>query len=184
LPEPVAQNLAEPAVRRALEQGVGPGAADLASKVTVDIGMIEGGLETNMIPSECRLEADIRLTVGVGKARVREQVEQILKDFPEVTVEEMSNPEDEANWCNPDGRMPRLVQDAAVRVTLIRPMPVITLAATDAKYWRQRRVPAYIYGCSPDRMGTYDEAVDVKEFLNIVGVHALAAAAYLARKQD
>ena len=182
MPEPVAQNLADPAVRRALEQGLGPDAADLATKITVNIGMIEGVLKSNMIPSECRLEADIRLPVG--KARVREQVERILKDFPEVTVEEMSNRVDEANWCNPDGRMPRLVQDAAVRVTLIRPMPVITLAATDARYWRQRGVPAYIYGCSPDRMGTYDEAVDVEEFLNIVRVHALAAAAYLAREQD
>jgi succinyl-diaminopimelate desuccinylase len=183
VPEPVAQNLADPAVRRALEEGLGPGAAELASKVTVNIGMIEGGLKTNMIPSECRLEADIRLPVGVGKARVREQVEQILKDFPEVTVEEMSNPEDEANWCDPDGRMLRLIQDAAERVAGIRPLPVITLAATDARYWRQRGVPAYIYGCSPDRMGTYDEAVDIEEFLNIVRVHALAAGAYLAREQ-
>jgi succinyl-diaminopimelate desuccinylase len=80
--------------------------------------------------------------------------------------------------------MLRLIQDAAERVAGIRPLPVITLAATDARYWRQRGVPAYIYGCSPDRMGTYDEAVDVEEFLNIVRVHALAAAAYLAREQD
>jgi succinyl-diaminopimelate desuccinylase len=183
-PEPVAQNLADPAVRRALEEGLGPGAAELASQVTVNIGMIEGGLKRNMIPSECRLEADIRLPVGVDKARVHEQVAQILKDFPEVTVEEMSNPEDEANWCDPGGRMLRLIQDAAERVAGIRPLPVITLAATDARYWRQRGVPAYIYGCSPDRMGTYNEAVDVEEFLNVVRVHALAAAAYLAREQD
>ena len=80
--------------------------------------------------------------------------------------------------------MLRLIQDAAERVTGKRPLPVITLAATDARYWRQCGVPAYLYGCSPDRMGTYDEAVDVEEFLNIVRVHALAAAAYLARKQD
>jgi succinyl-diaminopimelate desuccinylase len=182
LPGPVAQNLADPAVRRALEEGLEPGAAALVSQVTVNFGMIEGGLKTNMIPSECRLEADIRLPVGVGKARVREHLEQILKDFPEVTVEEISNPEDEANWCDPDGRMLHLIQDAAERVTGIRPQPVITLAATDARYWRQRGVPAYVYGCAPDRMGTYDEAVGIEEFLNVVRVHALAAAAYLARE--
>ena len=70
--------------------------------------------------------------------------------------------------------MLRLIQDAAERITGKLPLPVITLAATDARYWRQRGVPAYIYGRSPDRMGTYDEAVDVEEFLNIVCVHALA----------
>jgi succinyl-diaminopimelate desuccinylase len=179
-PPAVARNLADPAVRAALEQGLGPGAADLVSQVTLNIGMIAGGLKTNMIPSACRLEADIRLPVGVSKARVRSQLEALLKDFPEATVAEASNADDEANWCDPQGRMLRLIQDAAQHVTGIRPLPVITLAATDARYWRQRGIPAYIYGCAPDRMGTYDEAVTVAEFLNVVRVHTLAAAAYLA----
>jgi len=59
-------------------------------------------------------------------------------------------------------------------------LSVVTLAATDARYWRRHGIPAYIYGCSPDLMGTYDEAVGVEEFLNVVRVHTLAAAAYLA----
>jgi succinyl-diaminopimelate desuccinylase len=180
MPEAVARNLADAAVRTALEEGLGRGAADLVSQVTLNIGMIEGGLKTNMIPSECRLEADIRLPVGVSKARMRSQVEGIVKDFPEVSVEEVSNVNDEANWCDPEGPMLRLIQDAAQRVTGIRPLPVITLAGTDARYWRQSGVPAYVYGCSPDLMGTYDEAVGIEEFLNVVRVHALAAAAYLA----
>jgi succinyl-diaminopimelate desuccinylase len=182
VPQSVARNLADPAVRSALDHGLGKGAADLVPKVSVNIGSIEGGLKTNMIPSECRLEADIRLPVGVSKARIRSQVERILQDFPDVTVEEVSNAADEANWCDPDGQMLRLLQDAADRVTGIRPVPVITLAATDARYWRLSGVPAYIYGCSPDRMGTYNESVAVDEFLNVVRVHALAAAAYLAEQ--
>ena len=74
-------------------------------------------------------------------------------------VEEVSSSGDEANWCDPDGEMLRLIQDAAERVAAVRPVPVITLAATDARFWRLSGVPAYIYGCSPDRMGTYDESV-------------------------
>jgi succinyl-diaminopimelate desuccinylase len=76
--------------------------------------------------------------------------------------------------------MLRIIQDTADRVTGLRPVPVITLAATDARFWRISGVPAYIYGCSPDLMGTYNESVGVEEFLNVVRVHALAAAAYLA----
>lgn len=180
MPAAVARNLADPAVRRALDEGLGKGAADLVPKVSLNIGMIEGGLKTNMIPSLCKLQADIRLPVGVSKARMRSEVARILKDFPEVTVEEVSNPRDEPNWCDPNGQMLRLIQDAAERVAGICPVPVITLAATDARFWRLSGVPAYIYGCSPDRMGTYDEAVSIEEFLNVVRVHALAAAAYLA----
>jgi succinyl-diaminopimelate desuccinylase len=180
MPAAVARNLADPAVRKALEDGLGKGAANLVPKVTLNIGMVDGGLKTNMIPSQCKLEADIRLPVGVSKVRVRAEVQRILKDFPEVTVEEVSNTADEANWCDPEGQMLGIIQDAAERVAGIRPVPVITLAATDARFWRLSNVPAYIYGCSPDLMGTYNESVGVEEFLNVVRVHALAAAAYLA----
>jgi len=180
MPAAVARNLADPAVRAALEQGLGPGAAELVAAVTLNIGMIEGGLKTNMIPSGCRLEADIRLPVGISKACLRARVQALLQDFPAVTVTEASDAEDEPNWCDPQGRMLQLIQDAAERVTKIRPLPVVTLAATDARYWRRHGIPAYIYGCSPDLMGTYDEAVGVEEFLNVVRVHTLAAAAYLA----
>ena len=180
MPQAVARNLADPAVRKALDDGLGKGAADLVSKVSLNIGMVDGGLKTNMIPSACKLEADIRLPVGVSKDRIRVEVARILQDFPEVTVEEVSRARDEANWCDPDGPMLRIIQDTADRVTGLRPVPVITLAATDARFWRLSGVPAYIYGCSPDLMGTYDESVGVEEFLNVVRVHALAAAAYLA----
>jgi succinyl-diaminopimelate desuccinylase len=40
-------------------------------------------------------------------------------------------------------------------------------------------VPAYVYGCLPDRMGALDERVPVEEFLNIVRVHTLSAYDYL-----
>jgi succinyl-diaminopimelate desuccinylase len=180
MPPVVARNLADPAVRQALDEGLGKGAADLVPRVSVNVGMIEGGLKTNMIPSSCRLEADIRLPVGVTQERVRTAVSRILEDFPEVTVEEVSNPQHEANWCDPDGEMLGLIQEIAKRVTGVRPVPVVTLALTDARFWRLAGIPAYIYGCSPDRMGTYDESVGIEEFLNVVRVHTLAAAAYLS----
>ena len=179
-PPPVARNLADPAVRAALESGLGAGAASLVDRVTLNIGMVEGGMKTNMIPSACRVEADIRLPVGVTKQRVWDTVRPILAEFPQVTVEEESDPHVQGPaWCDPDGEMLRLIQDAAQQVTGIRPLPVITLAGTDARFWRQNGIPAYVYGCAPDRMGTYDESVSLTGFLDVVRVHALAAAAYL-----
>ncbi len=178
MPPAVARNLADPAVRQALEPGAG--AADTVAQVTLNIGMVEGGLKTNMIPSECRVEADIRLPVGVPKARVWQMVREIMADFPTATVEEESLPEEAgANWCDPEGEMLHIIQDTAQRIAGIRPAPVITLAATDARFWRNAGIPAYIYGCAFDLVGTYDESVAVEEFLNVVRVHTLSAAAYL-----
>jgi succinyl-diaminopimelate desuccinylase len=180
MPEAVARNLADLVVRRALDEGLGRGAADLVGQVSLNIGMLEGGLKTNMIPSECRVAADIRLPVGVPKALVWEVVRTILQDFPQVTVEEESPPEETgANWCDPEGEMLRIIQDTAERVRGIRPAPVITLAATDARFWRNAGIPAYIYGCAFDRVGTYDESISLEEFLRVVRVHTLAAATYL-----
>ncbi len=180
MPEAVARNLADPAVRHALETGLGTGAADTVAQVTLNIGMMEGGLKTNMIPSECRVEVDIRLPVGVAKARVWALVREIMADFPTATVEEQSLPHEEgANWCDPEGEMLRIIQDTAQRIAGIRPAPVVTLAATDARFWRNAGIPAYIYGCAFDLVGTYDESVAVEEFLNVVRVHTLSAAAYL-----
>ncbi len=183
MPEAIARNLADPTVRAALETGLGVGAADTVAAVTLNVVMVEGGLKTNMIPSECRVEADIRLPVGVPKATVLALVEEILQDFPQVTMEEQSLPEEEgANWCDPEGEMLRIIQDTAEHIVGIRPAPVITLAATDARFWRNAGIPAYIYGCAFDLVGTYDESVAIEEFLNVVRVHTLAAATYLSQE--
>lgn len=180
VPDAVRRNLADPAVRAALDGGLGAGAADIVGRVTLNIGVVEGGLKTNMIPSECRLEADIRLPVGVAKAQIWAIVNRILQDFPEVTVEEESRPDDGPNFCDPEGEMLGYIQEAAERVRGHRPVPVITLAGTDARYWRLAGTPAYIYGCSPGRMATFDECVAIEDFLHVVRVHVLAASAYLA----
>src|SRR5579872_6493919 len=80
-------------VRRAIEGGaaamdkaMGAGAAGIVSQVTLNIGRIEGGLKVNMVPSECRFEADIRLPVGVTKERVLAVVTEIVAHFPEVAM--------------------------------------------------------------------------------------------------
>ena len=46
------------------DKGMGAGAAEIAPKVTLNIGTINGGLKNNMVPSDCIFEADIRLPIG------------------------------------------------------------------------------------------------------------------------
>jgi succinyl-diaminopimelate desuccinylase len=76
--------------------------------------------------------------------------------------------------------MVRIVQDNAEAALGFRPPAIVTLGGTDCRFWRARGVPAYVYGCSPDRMGAPDERVPIDEFLHIVRTHALSAFDYLS----
>ena len=176
----IQRNLADSRVRAALDRSMGKGAADILGKVTLNIGVVEGGLKMNMIPSECRVEADLRVPFGLSKAEVMACIHEVLRDFPQVTVKEESvESETHANWCNPEGEMLKIIQRNAKQIAGIEPVPIATLALTDARWWRNAGIPAYIYGCAPDGMASHDESVVIEEFLNVLRVHALSAAAYL-----
>ena len=60
-----------------------------------------------------------------------------------------------------------------------KPVPIVSLGGTDARLWRFRDIPAYVYGPFPHGMGSADEHVDLEEFLHIVRVHVLSAYDYL-----
>ena len=73
----------------AVDDAMGPGAHDVLRQVTLNVGMVRGGLKVNMVPSACEVETDIRLPVGVTRAQVMEQVDRVLAGYPQAKVEEM-----------------------------------------------------------------------------------------------
>jgi succinyl-diaminopimelate desuccinylase len=170
----------DPGIARQIDEGCGAGHAAVIPEVTLNIGRMSGGLKMNVLPSECRIEADIRLPIGLAKEELRPYVAKILEGFPEATWEEISPPEDAPNWSDPDGEMMRIVRGAVQELGRPAPVPVVTLGGTDTRLWRQHGVPAYVYGPSPQSMAAADENIPVEDFLHILRTHALAAARYLA----
>jgi len=165
------------AARESVDKAMGKGAADIVSKVTLNIGVIEGGLKVNMVPFACRFEADIRLPLGVTREQVMAEVKKVLARYPQASVEEINfNP---PSYCPPDGAMVGIIQKNVESLRGFRPQPIVSLGGTDARLWRYRDIPAYVYGPFPTGMGSADEHVDVEDFLHIVKVHALSAYDYL-----
>jgi len=163
----------------AIDKAMGQGAADIVPKVTLNIGVIEGGLKVNMVPSACRFEADIRLPLGVTREQVMAVVHRVLADYPQATVEEMNfNP---PSYCPPDGATVGVIQENVQSLRGFKPQPIVSLGGTDARLWRYRDIPAYVYGPFPYGVGSADEHVDLEEFLHIVRVHLLSAYDYLMR---
>jgi succinyl-diaminopimelate desuccinylase len=167
------------AARESVDKAMGKGAADIVPKVTLNIGVIEGGLKVNMVPFACRFEADIRLPLGVTREQVMAVVHRVLAGYPQATVEEMNfNP---PSYCPPDGAMVGIIQENVQSLRGFKPQPIVSLGGTDARLWRYRDIPAYVYGPFPYGMGSADEHVDLEEFLHIVRVHLLSAYDYLMR---
>lgn len=175
MPPAVAAALAEG--REAAERAMGKGAAEVTDRLTLNIGTISGGLKVNMIPGACTFEADFRLPVGARREDVLARVAPILARHPEAELEEINYTEPAA--CDPEHEMVGILRANARAVSGIDPKPIVSLGGTDARLWRQRGIPAYVYGPHPTGMGGRDESVAIDEFLGVVKVHVLSAYDYL-----
>jgi succinyl-diaminopimelate desuccinylase len=179
LPQAVSMHLERPEVRKAIDNAVGTGAADIISRPTLNIGTVHAGLKVNMIPASCVFEADIRLPIGLNATPILELVNKILRDFPQtefVIQEAASNP---PSFSPHDHPMVDIMGQNCLSVIGLKPMAVPSLGATDCKFWRYRKVPAYIYGPAPGRMAMTNESVPVEEFIATIKAHALSAWDYL-----
>ena len=147
--------------------------------MTVNPGLIQGGLKVNMVAAECTFEVDIRLPNGLDEAPILREVDRIVAAQPEVSYEKiLYNP---PSWCPPDTEMAGYVRANAKAVAGIDPVPVISLGGTDARLWRYAEIPAIVYGPAPTGMGSTDEHVTVDDFLHVVRCHVLSAYDYMAR---
>lgn len=165
--------------RGTMDRMMGAGAGDLVNKVTLNIGLVKGGEKANMIPSHCTFTADFRLPVGMSHADLLPKITEIASRFEGVEWKVVGG--DEPSWCDPDHEMVRIIQDNVEAFGRPRPTPIVSLGGTDARLWRHRGVPAYVYGPYPHGMGSHDEHVDVEEFLHVVRTHVSSAYDYLNR---
>src|SRR5262245_37171694 len=81
IPVEVADALAGAAA--AIDEAQGPGAKDIVARVTVNIGVIHGGVKVNIVPGTCWFEADIRLPPGLAREAVMAAVRSILARYPD-----------------------------------------------------------------------------------------------------
>jgi len=181
IPAPEGSNLAAALDHAAAvtDRAYGAGASRIIRRVTVNPGVIHGGLKVNMVASQCTFEVDIRVPNGLDAPQILAEIDRIIASYPEVSYRQINyNP---PSWCPPDSEMAQLVRANAKEVAGIDPVPVISLGGTDARLWRYRDLPAIVYGPSPTGMGSVDEHVTVEEFFHVVKCHALSAYDYMSQ---
>jgi succinyl-diaminopimelate desuccinylase len=181
IPAPEASNLAAALDQAAdvIDKAYGAGASKILRRVTVNPGVVQGGLKVNMVASHCTFEVDVRLPNGLDAPQILAEVDRIVAAHPGVSYRQTNyNP---PSWCPPDAEMVQIVRDNAQAVGGIDPTPVISLGGTDARLWRYKDLPAIVYGPSPTGMGSVDEHVTVEEFFHVVKCHVLSAYDYMSR---
>ena len=179
-PAVVARTLDRPEARRAIESSLGTGAPEVMRSVSVNVGLLRGGVSINLLPARCVLDVDFRLPVGISRAMVKAEAEAIAGRHPGVRIEELDTGGIEANWSDPEHEMVgHLARNARSGPAGVSPQPVVGLGGTDTRFWRARGVPAFVHGCSPAGMGAANESVCLDEFHHVLRTHALAAFDYL-----
>jgi len=175
----MAEYLAQPEVRACMDTVMGVGAADVALRVTVNVGVVQGGLKVNMMPGHCRVEVDIRLPFGVDRADVLLKIDDILKFYPEATLEVQEAASNPASASDPTHPMMSILKHVVAEQSNHRPEAISGIGATDCKFFRYKGVPSFVYGPSPETMSMPDEHVPINDFLHVLRTHALAAYDYL-----
>jgi len=155
----------------------GVGAAEIVRRVTVNPGLIQGGVKVNMVSAECTFEVDFRVPNGLTDEDILRRVRAIVEPYPEVTHEVIIS--EAPAWTAPDTEMANHVRENAKALSGIDPVPIISLGATDARLWRYKDLPSIIFGPAPRGMGSYDEHVPLEEFFHVVKCHVLSAFDYL-----
>jgi acetylornithine deacetylase/succinyl-diaminopimelate desuccinylase-like protein len=166
-------------VKRAVDECMGSGAADIMLKATLNIGVIRGGLKVNMIPSDCVFEADIRLPVGMSRIIAIKVIEEILEWYPQATMEIQEAASNPSTMCSYTHPMIDILARNAAKVMGKTPVAIPSLGATDCKFYRYRGIPAYIFGVSPESMASKNESIDIEEYLTVLKTHTLAGWEYL-----
>ncbi|WP_159999295.1 M20/M25/M40 family metallo-hydrolase [Roseomonas sp. 18066] len=158
---------------------LGQGAAENARRITVNIGIIQGGQKATQIPTACSAHLDIRLPYGTDRDAVRAELEAMAAagHCTMLVNEDHSYP---ASMTDPECEMARILRRNTKELLDLDGPPVCSLGGTDARYWRWRGIPAVICGPSNLSMGTDQEHVAVEEAIAVIRLQALCAADYLA----
>ena len=156
----------------------GAGEAETLQRVTVNIGIVEGGISPNLVPARARAAADIRLPVGVGLDAVEAALHDELDPCEGVTwrIVRAYPP----SFTPPDHEIIHRTVAAATKVFGRAPVANMRVGASDARLYRMFGVPSAVFGCTPFNMGAPDEYILIEELVAVAKVHALAALDFLS----
>ena len=153
----------------------------VVDSTTVNVGVIQGGVQSNTIPVHCRMEVDIRTPLGVTTEDVQAKVEEALAetdlDRGEIDLEWVVCLE--SAYSAPEEEIVELVAANARQITGQEIETNVSFGSTDTRFWWLRGIPAAIYGTGLENIAVPDEHILEPQFGQVLKVHAATCIDYL-----
>jgi succinyl-diaminopimelate desuccinylase len=163
--------------RAATTAMLGSGTTDILSSVTVNAGVITGGTKINLIADQCRAEIDVRIPPGVATADILRVVGRVVRRHRGMRYDLIQR--SEPNWTPPSHEFLQTVHKTATAVCGEAPFFNISGPGTDSRVFRRAGMPVAVFGPTPYFLGGANEHVTVRDFLDVIRVHALSALEFL-----
>jgi len=129
-----------------------------ALRVTVNVGVIKGGLKVNVVPDYAEAEIDIRIPPGVTVNEVKDLLEGKIRSKLEVTNSSEPTLTETKNYYV------RAMKESIKRVTGKEAKAMISTYATDGRFFRYKSLPVIVYGPGElELLHSYNEYVRVED---------------------
>lgn len=155
----------------------------ILEKISVNIGTIEGGTKSNVVPDTCVVEVDCRLPFGITRDEVMNYLHSQLNPLEiDYTIEPFGF-QSHANYTTPEDPVCRAIVDNISYVTGENAYGVMQWASSDARHFRDYGIPVLQYGPAYlPSIHNFNEKVLVEDVIRCAKVYAAAAIDFLAKK--
>lgn len=152
-------------------------------KVTVNIGTIQGGTKSNVIPESCKVQVDCRLPFGITQEEVTSYLKEALDSLGIRYSIRLFGFKSVANYTPASDPVCRSIVDNITFVTDHEAYGVMQWASSDARHFRDHNIPVLQYGPAylPSIHG-YNEKVQVEDIIRCAKVYAAAVIDFLYEK--
>ncbi|SEO74908.1 succinyl-diaminopimelate desuccinylase [Amphibacillus marinus] len=153
---------------------------DVMDHITVNIGTINGGTKSNIIPESCEVEVDCRLPFGITQDEVSDYLHEKLDKLGIEYEISRFGFRSNANHTSADDPVCKAIIDNISYVTDHESYGVMQWASSDARHFRDYNIPVLQYGPAflPSIHG-YNEKVKVEDIVRCCKVYIAAVIDYL-----
>jgi succinyl-diaminopimelate desuccinylase len=157
-------------------------ATRMLDHIVVNVGEIQGGTMTNVVPDKCVAKLTLVLPMGLDPGAVKRRVEDELKKsgLNGVTFERFSGEmAGTPTYTKPTEEIVQVVKENARQIMNSTPRTEIAIGPGDGNVYRRMGVQTVNYGPDGTGLHSYDESVRVEDLIPATKVYTGAAIDFL-----